>query len=340
MTVAEALRHSAVQLFDDRARAIMDGFVFDDADVPTVLEICRRLDGLPLAIELAAARVDAFGVKGLAARLDDRFAVLTKGRRTALPRHQTLRAAVDWSYDVLPEIEQVVFRRLAVFRGGFTMEGAAAVAVDERIEAADVIEAIANLAEKSLVTTDISGDITYHRLLDTTRSYALDKLEGSGEAEQAARRHAEYLRDLIAPAVPGSQLQPAAGDMARYTREIDNVRAALDWAFSSVGDVSIGVILTAAYVPVLIAECTERTERALDSLKPDLNLSARLRMQLRIALGIALLHSRGFVDRAGTVLAEALETPKAWMTWFGNCALCGPCGATGSTSVITARRNP
>jgi predicted ATPase/DNA-binding winged helix-turn-helix (wHTH) protein len=313
LTTGDALRYSAVQLFDDRARATVDGFVFDDADVYAVLEICRRLDGVPLALELAAARVDAFGVRDLATRLDDRFAVLTKGRRTALPRHQTLRAAIDWSYDLLPQIEQVVFRRLAVFRGSFTMEAAVAVAADERITAAGVIEGVANLAEKSLATTDISGDITYHRLLDTTRSYALDKMTDRGEAEQVARRHAEFFRDLIAPAVPGSQLQPAIEDVARYGREIDNVRAALDWAFSPVGDPSIGAVLTAAYVPVwlnfaLMAECTERTERALDSLEPDLNLSARLRMQLHIALGDALLHSAGFVERTGMVLAEALET--------------------------------
>src|SRR5258707_5220917 len=273
----DALRYSAVQLFADRAMAT-DGFSLADADVSAVLEICRRLDGVPLALELAAARVDAFGVKGRAGRLDDRFAVLTKRRRTALPRHQTLRAAIDWSYDLLPEIEQVVFRRLAVFRGSFTMEAAAAVAVDERIKAADVIEGVVNLVGKSLIMTDLGGNITYFRLLDTTRSYALDKLTDRGEAEQAARRHAEFFRDLIAPAVPGSPLQPAIEDVARYGREIDNVRAALDWAFSPVGDPSIGAVLTAAYVPVwlnfaLMAECTERTERALDSLELDLNLS-------------------------------------------------------------------
>jgi predicted ATPase len=148
----------------------------------------------------------------------------------------------------------------------------------------------------------------------STRS--INKLAGRGEAEQAARRHAEFFRDLIAPVVPGSQRQPAVEDVARYGREIDNVRAALDWAFSPVGDPSIGAVLTAAYVPVwlnfaLMAECTARTERALDSLEPDLNLSARLRMQLHIALGDALLHSAGFVERTGTVLAEALETAES-----------------------------
>ena len=309
LTPEGALQYSAVQLFNERARAIMDGFALDGDDI----EICRRLDGMPLALELAAARVDVFGVKGLAARLDDRFAVLTGGRRTALPRHQTLRAAMDWSYEVLPETEQVIFRRLAVFRGSFTMDAAAAVAVDERIAAADVIEGVANLAEKSLVTTDISGDITYHRLLDTTRSYALDKLTDSAEAEEVARRHADFFRDLIAPAAADSPAQPTVEDMARYGREIENVRAALDWSFSPAGDRATGVVLTAAYAPVwlhcaLVLECRERAERALDSLESDLNLSAPLRLRLHMALGIALILTMGSVERTRMVVAKALET--------------------------------
>jgi len=122
LTPAEALRYPAVELFDDRAMAVVDGFTLGEGDVPAVLEICRKRDGVPLAIELAAARVDAFGVKDLAARLDDRFTMLTKGRRTALPRHQTLRAAMGWSYELLPETEQIILRRVAVFQGDFTID--------------------------------------------------------------------------------------------------------------------------------------------------------------------------------------------------------------------------
>ncbi len=191
LTPERALQYSAVQLFNDRARAITDGFALDGADIAPVIEICHRLDGMPLALELAAARVDVFGVKGLAARLDDRFAVLTSGRRTALPRHQTLRAAIDWSYELLPETEQLILRHLAVFQGDFTIDAAAAVATDDRIGSADVFEAIANLAAKSLISTDISSDVTYHRLLDTTRAYALEKLSQSGEiarGQSASRR--------------------------------------------------------------------------------------------------------------------------------------------------------
>ena len=168
-----------------------------DEDVAPVLEICHRLDGVPLALELAAARVDVLGVRGLAARLDDRFAVLTSGRRTALPRRQTLRAAMDWSYEVLPKIEQLILRRVAVFQGDFTIDAATAVASDDHIDAAYVFEGVANLATKSLISTDISSDLTHYRLLDTTRAYVLEKLSESGEVEEARRRHAEHCRELF-----------------------------------------------------------------------------------------------------------------------------------------------
>jgi predicted ATPase len=307
------MRYSAIELFYDRAIATVDGLVLDDGDVRAVLEICRRLDAMPLALELAAARVDAFGAKGLAAQLDDRFAVLTKGRRTALPRHQTLRAAMDWSYDLLPEIEQVVFRRLAVFRGGFTLEGAAAVAVDERIKAANVIEGVANLAGKSLVTTDISGELTYHRLLDTTQAYAFEKLGESGERERLARRHAEYYWDLFERAEIASETRPRAEWLAHYGGQIDNLRAALDWAFSPSGDPSVGVALTAAAVALwmhlsLMEECRSRVEQALAALAAGANGDARREMKLHAALGASLIHTRGAAGpEIGAAWTKALE---------------------------------
>jgi predicted ATPase len=246
LTPDEALQYSAVQLFNERARAITDGFALDGDDIAPVIEICHRLDGMPLALELAAARVDVFGVKGLAARLDDRFTVLTSGRRTALPRHQTLRAAMDWSYDLLPETEQIILRRGALFQGDFTIDAAAAVASDDRIGIADVFEGVANLATKSLVSTDISSDVTYHRLLDTTRAYALEKLSESGEIEPVRALHAGYYRNLFERAETEWEARPTAEWLGDCGRQIDNLRAALDWAFSSGGDASIGVALTAA----------------------------------------------------------------------------------------------
>jgi predicted ATPase len=315
-TAAEALGYSAVELFHERATATTDSFVLDDAEVPAVLEICRRLDGVPLALELAASRVDTFGVGELAARLDDRFGVLTSGRRTALPRQQTLRATMDWSYELLPEAEQVVFRRLAIFRGAFTIAAAAAIVIDERITATDATECVANLAEKSLIATDITGNITYHRLLDTTRLYALEMLDESGEREPLALRHAEYYRDVFELAELEWESRPTAERLANYARRIDNIRAALDWAFSPGGDASIGVALTAAAVPLwmhlsLVAECRERCDRALLKLQADNMPDPRLRMRLQVGLGNSLLHTRGPSEQAQSVLTEALGSAEA-----------------------------
>src|SRR6202040_2572985 len=299
LTPDGALQYSAVQLFNERAIATMDEFALRDDDVAPVLEICHRLDGVSLALELAAARVDVFGVKGLAARLDNRFTVLTSGRRTALPRHQTLRTAIDWSYELLPETEQIILRRVAVFQGDFTIDAAAAVVTD-RIGTADVFEAIANLAAKSLISTDISSDVTYHRLLDTTRAYALEKLSESGEIARVRALHAEYYRDLFERAETEWEVRPAAEWLGDYGRQIDNLRVALDWSFSPGGDASIGVALTAAAVPLwmhlsLMEECRGRVERALAAIAAGAGRDARREMQLHAALATSLMYTRGAV---------------------------------------------
>ncbi len=242
LSPAAALGYSAVQLFNERAMAAVDGFTLDDANVPPVLEICRRLDGLPLALELAAARTDAFSVRELVAHLDDRFQVLTSGRRTALPRHQTLGATLDWSYQLLAEAERTVLRRVAVFVGDFPLE--AAVAVVDDMAPFEIVDHIGNLVAKSLVAADLRGELPRYRLLDTTRLYSREKLKSSGELQQVARRHAEYYRDVFADAEAESELLPQAEWLAIYGRHLDNVRAGLDWAFSPDGDPPIGVALT------------------------------------------------------------------------------------------------
>ncbi|MBV8132059.1 MAG: winged helix-turn-helix domain-containing protein, partial [Alphaproteobacteria bacterium] len=234
LTADDALRYSAVRVFNERAAAAMDGFTLADADVPAVLEICRRLDGIPLALELAAARVGVFGVRELAAHLDDRFRLLTSGRRTALPRHQTLGAALDWSYLLLPEEERAVLRRLSVFAGEFALEAAVAVAADPG--SSEIVEDIANLVVKSLVAVDHRGEVARYRLLDTTRLYALEKLKSSGEVQQIARRHAEHFCTVFAPAEAESETRPQTEWLAIYGRHLANVRAALDWAFSAEGN--------------------------------------------------------------------------------------------------------
>jgi predicted ATPase/DNA-binding winged helix-turn-helix (wHTH) protein len=223
LTAAEALSFPAVELFNERAMATLDGFDLADADIPIALEICRRLDGVPLAIELAAAQVDVFGVKGLAAHLDDRLAVLTRGRRTAVPRQQTLRATIDWSYELLSEPERRVLCRLAIFPAGFGLEAAAAVVSAGDDAAAVIGEGIANLLSESLVTRDGSTPAGRWRLLETIRAYALEKLAERDEVDTTARRHAEFFRNLIVPAATSEVLRISVDDVARFGREIDNV---------------------------------------------------------------------------------------------------------------------
>jgi predicted ATPase len=288
----------------------VDGFVLADADVPPVLEICRRLDGIPLALELAAARVDVFGVRDLAAHLEDRFHVLTSGRRTALPRHRTLGAALDWSYQLLAEDEQAVLRRVSVFAGDFALEAAVAVAADPG--SSDVVDHVANLVGKSLIAADPRGAAPQYRLLDTTRLYAFEKLKSSGELPQVAMRHAEYYRALFATAEAESESRPQAEWLATYGRHLDNVRTGLDRAFSPEGDSRLGVALTVAAVPLwvqssLLGECRERVERALAALEGDEAATARQRMQLSAALGWSLMYGVGRAREAGPAWETTLE---------------------------------
>src|SRR6266699_3591040 len=250
LTAAEAAAFPAVQLFVERVTATVEDFALTDANARPIVEICQRLDGLPLAIEFAAPRVEVLGVEGLAAGLKHSLPLLTSGRRTSMPRHRTMRALVDWSYGLLNEDEQRFFRTLGIFAGGFTVEAAAAVACDAADTPFEAIDRLADLVAKSLVVADVSGTKPRFRLLDTTRAYAIEQLDASGERERRARRHAEYCRDLFERGEDEAAARPAREWLADYARDIDNLRAALDWAFSPGGDGSIGVTLTAAAVPL------------------------------------------------------------------------------------------
>ena len=306
------LRYGAILLFLQRARA--SGAQVPEArpSATAVASICRRLDGIPLAIELAAARAATLGVEELAAHLDDRFRVLTGGRRTALPRHQTLRATLDWSYELLPEPERVILRRLAVFVGYFDLEAAAAVAAFPELSASEIIDGLANLVSKSLVSSEVEGHLARYRLLDTTRAYAFEKLVESGELPAVARRYAEYYRDFFAPAEAESESRSQAEWMSIYARHIDDVRASLDWAFSPNGDPQIGATLTIAVVPLwtqlsLLDECRDRVERALRHLDDCDPTTARQRMQLSAALAWSLMYGVGRVREASTAWTTTLE---------------------------------
>src|SRR6266542_4230947 len=238
----DVFSYGAVRLFVSRARAAEPQYVAEGRVAAATVAICRRLDGIPLAIELAATRIVGFGVNGVAARLDDRFRLLTRGSRT-LPRQQTMRATLDWSYELLSESERVVLRRLGVFVGAFTLDAASAVAAGVDIPASEVADAVANLVGKSLVSTDVGGAMVHYRLLETTSAYAREKLIESAELEDFARRHAEYYGDLFQHAEADLETRPTAEWLVAYRPHIDNLRAALDWAFSPSGDVSVGVAL-------------------------------------------------------------------------------------------------
>jgi predicted ATPase/DNA-binding winged helix-turn-helix (wHTH) protein len=305
-------RFGAVRLFIDRARAAEPHFVPDRQAVETIGAICRRLDGIPLAIELAAARVPALGIGELAARLDNLFQLLTGGRRTALPRHQTLRATLDWSYELLAERERVILRRLGVFAGYFSLEAASTVVVGDGVTLAELVDGLASLVAKSLVSRESDTTAPRYRLLDTTRAYAREKLVQSGEPESLGRRHAGYFLELFAPAEAESELRPQAEWVAIYGQHVADVRAGLDWAFSPKGNPQIGVALTIAAVPLwvqlsLLDECRERVERALRSLDADNPAMARPRMQLSAALGWSLMYGVGRVRVAGPAWATTLE---------------------------------
>ncbi|MET4215608.1 putative ATPase/DNA-binding winged helix-turn-helix (wHTH) protein [Bradyrhizobium sp. LB7.2] len=306
---AGASAYSAVELFTSRAKALGSSFASDEENISAVATICRRLDGIPLAIEFAAARAVMLSPPKIAALLDDRFKFLTTGRRTALPRQQTLRATLDWSYDLLPDDEAWLLRQLGIFAGEFELDAVIAVA-GEGIS--DVTGQLARLVVKSLVLADIRGDSPHYRLLDTTRAYALEKLHAAGEHPDAACREAKYYCGVFARAEADSEVRPQAEWLAIYGRHIDNVRTSLDWAFSSGGDSQLGAALTAAAVPLwvqlsLLTECRERTELALARLDPTASNAPRLRMQLSAARGWSLMYGVGRAREAGPAWAETLR---------------------------------
>jgi predicted ATPase len=226
--LGDLLEYGAVRLFLERAQAAEPHFAPDQRITALIAAVCRCLDGIPLAIELAAARATALGIEALASRLDDRFQLLTGGRRTALPRHQTLRATLDWSYGLLTESERVLLCRLAIFTGFFRLDAATAVAASPELEVTDVIEALASLVAKSLVVAEVEGGVARYRLLDTTRAYALEKLDESGEREQLSRHHAEHYWHVFERAETEWETRPAVEWLADYAWRIDNLRAALD----------------------------------------------------------------------------------------------------------------
>lgn len=309
---SEAIAFPAVQLFVERAAASHDGFVFDDTAVEPVAEICRRLDGIPLAIELAAASAGALGVQTVATHLGERLTLLTHGRRTALPRQQTLRATLDWSYALLSHCEQRTWLRLAVFRAPFTLDAAIAVCRGEetlRSDAASVSGDVFNLVDKSMLTADTTGESVHFRMLESARAYALETLGRNGELARVERMHALHLHELFREAGVRSA-QPVQW-LERHARRIDDLRAAIAWAFAPAGDSRIGIALAANTAPLwfslsLMAEYRQIAEQALATLATLEQGDAELEMRLQEAHGHALWHTRGSGPAMAAAFGRAL----------------------------------
>ena len=314
LTAAQALGFPAVQLFVERAIASGRRFELNDADAPVVAEICRRLDGIALAIQLAAGRADAYGIQETLLLLNDRFKLLWEGRRTALPRHQTLSATLDWSYNLLSERERLVLRRLSVFAGIFTLEAACSVVADTDVDETQVLTALVSLVAKSLVTVSAGNTATRYRLLDTTRAYAAGKLAEIGEVDAIKRRHAIYYRELFER--NDTNFLASTDDSGFRSELLGNARAALEWSFASRDDVGIGTSLAAVAAPLLselslLTECHRLTGRALAALS-DADRGTRREMELQASLGSSMILTEGNRAEARIALTRALELAEAF----------------------------
>ncbi|MDO1584949.1 ATP-binding protein [Rhizobium oryzicola] len=312
-TAASALTYPAVQLFCERAKASYDGFLLSDADVLAVNNICRRLDGIPLAIEMAAARMDTLDASDIAARLDDRFSLLTKGRRTALPRQQTLRATLEWSHDFLTGKERAVFRDLSVFRSSFQLDAVVAVS---GLSEADTMETLAALVSKSLVVLDRSNRSSLYRLLDTTRFYAEQKLAESGQERTAKLAHARYTLEFFTSEQVAWDGNDPFRTLALHGWRVDDIRAALDWAFSPEGDAALGVELAVASAPLwfhlsLPGEYLSVLRRSIKAIEGTALAGGSAEAELMAAFGHALWHTEGPGNAMKEAFSRAMEIATA-----------------------------
>jgi predicted ATPase/DNA-binding winged helix-turn-helix (wHTH) protein len=322
LTAAQALTFPAVQLFVERAAA-HGGFQLNDVDAPVVGKVCRKLDGIALALQLAAGRVGVHGIKGIASLLDSPCRLLWQGRRTALPRHQTLNGMLDWSYNLLDESERMVLRRLSVFVGVFSLEAAQCVVAGDILEREQVAEAIAGLVTKSLVAVETSHTGVLYRLLDTTRAYVLAKMVGSGERNTIAQRHALYYREFLECIEIASLTGSKSNGAIETWRHVSNARAALEWSFSEHGDKQLGTALAALSAPLflelsLLTECRFWMERAIAEHG---GRGDRREMELQEALAISLMLINGNGEEilaltTAISLAQALELPYHQMRLF------------------------
>jgi predicted ATPase/DNA-binding winged helix-turn-helix (wHTH) protein len=343
-TANAVLRYPAVQLFVQRVAARAGSFALTDEEAPFVAEMCRKLDGLPLAIELAAGQVAALGIKNTVARLVSRLELLRLSHRTAVPRHRTLKATLDWSYNLLSDGERIVLRRIAPFVGHFTLEGAWHAAGELGVSTAEISNAIAGLVEKSLIATRMDETQAQYRLLDTTRAYALEKLEEHAEFDVVLRRYAKYVAGYLesqrvallallkaervaayssplgtiraAPeesfgARGDNEIATKVAAASTHSDQLGNIRAALEWSFGPQGDDEIATRLAAASTQrflelSLLIECRVWANRAITRLG-DQHKNSRREMEIYASLSLAVMHSEGSSERVREAFSRALD---------------------------------
>ncbi len=305
----------AVKLFAERVATSLNPFSVTVANAGTVARICRQLDGLPLALELAAACAGTLGLDVLASGLGDRLDLLTHGRRT-IARHETLRAMLDWSHDLLGAGDRAVFANLSVFRTVFTLEGAVVVSAMDGIARVDIVQAIRQLAAASLLHVDTADAITTYRFLDTTRTYAQEKLMASARLGQVRSQHARYVRLRLAEAEAEWKATRLADWWERNGNLVDDVHAALDWAFSPDGDARTGIELTISSAPLWLGrsqlgEYWTRVSQSLDALAATDLSGGREEMQLQLSLGHLIFHIHGPGPAEVLTFGRALEVAES-----------------------------
>ena len=311
LTASEMLAYPAARLFAERLNARGSSFSLGEDEAPVVAEICRKLDGIALAIELAAGRAAVFGIRNTVAKLGSRLDLLKFGRRTANPRHQTLIATLDWSHDHLSEVERVLLRRVAIFVEGFTLEAAVAVAQEAEIDGAEITDTLGNLVNKSLIRVLNNSRGPSYRLLDTTRAYALAKLVTSGELDAVAGRHASFLiRVLESNPVNLFDLEFTEAAVGAVRDYLGNIRAALEWSFGPNGDDLTAIRLAAAASQLLLAmsllsECRAWMEKAIDRMTPACD--PRHQVMIHAGLALSLMYTEGNSDRVRDAFHTALN---------------------------------
>jgi predicted ATPase len=331
LTAQSVRRYGAVTLFADRALASDGRFSLTDDNARYVAEICRRLDGIPLAIELAAARIKVLSPQQLAQRLDERFRVLTGGDRSALPRHQTMRALIDWSYDLLSDPERSLFRRLAIFAGGFNLEGAGAVCGEDPCDEIAVLDLLTSLVDKSLIQADPGAEERY-RLLESTRQYAREKLAECGELEQSANAHLAYLSELFHRWGERYEATMSGSALTELTPLLEDARTALDWAERhAVGEAADFFLATNLWAQLgLNGEAIVRAQRLVELLDHR-DCARRARLWERIAFFSAN------IGRSATAL-EGAQRAVRYARESGDAGILADCLLRYADVVARARR--